>query len=296
MKGTTARSAAIAFATLSAWSTPALLSSPQEGGVPVARRSFDVASVRPSPPGPGAFTAVRFRVQPGGRFVANGATLVELIRYAFDLESYQLLEGGRSNLLRERFDINAVSSTTREDSAALPADSGAMKLMLQNLLAQRFALRVRWEEPEQPVLLLVRAHSDGHLGPGLRSSTLDCANPDARKAQPSGLDCAIKRIDGQLTAAGHRMAAFATYLSRLLGRPVFVRTNLEGAFSIDMTSNSDAIPPVAQSLIPFRSDPSPSNGPALATAMEEQLGLALKPGRERVRMLVIDHVEPPTPN
>jgi uncharacterized protein (TIGR03435 family) len=37
-------------------------------------------------------------------------------------------------------------------------------------------------------------------------------------------------------------------------------------------------------------------GPALFTALEEQLGLKLKPQKDKVETLAIDHIEPPSEN
>ena len=298
MRGTTIGNVGITVATLSILTTLSIFAWAQARPAPIARQSFDVASVRPSGPGQSAFNTRRVRVLPGGRFVATGAPLEELIRFAYALESYQAVDGGPSSLLKQRFDVNATS-----DAADVPDTQPGvirpMNTMVQTLLAERFRLRVRWEEPEQSVLVLVRARPDGTLGPGLRSSTVDCADPESRKAQATldPRDCGINRINGRIQAAGHRMSAFAGFLSRLLQRPVFDRTNLEGTFVIDMTSNSDGIPPIAGPLTPGRVDEtSPSSGPALATAIKEQLGLSLESRREPVPVLVVEHVEPPTPN
>jgi uncharacterized protein (TIGR03435 family) len=86
------------------------------------------------------------------------------------------------------------------------------------------------------------------------------------------------------------IAQLAVMLSNALRRPVIDRTGLTGNFSATLTwtpdtpsQNADA-PPV---------DP---NGPALFTAIQEQLGLKLESSRDPVSVLVIDHLEKPTPD
>jgi uncharacterized protein (TIGR03435 family) len=39
-----------------------------------------------------------------------------------------------------------------------------------------------------------------------------------------------------------------------------------------------------------------ANGPSLFTALQEQLGLRLVPGKDQEQVLVIDHVEQPSPD
>jgi len=259
--------------------------------------AFDVASVRPSPPGPGPFSPIRIRVQPGGRLVATRAGLEELIRFAYSMEIYEAVTADASTLLQSRFDINASSDRTdvREVSSLA---TGSIKLMLQNLLAERFHLRVRWEKREQPTLALVRARPNGTLGSGLRSSRLNCASPASRKSSPAVTgDCQISWIDGRVKANGLGMSAFADFLSRLLQRPVFDRTNLSGPFVIDLVSSSDGIPTPGGAFSRGSIEaPVSNNAPALATALKEQLGLSLELRREPIRALVVEHLEPPSEN
>jgi uncharacterized protein (TIGR03435 family) len=53
----------------------------------------------------------------------------------------------------------------------------------------------------------------------------------------------------------------------------------------------DAPPEVARALAAI--DP---NGPSLFTALQEQLGLRLVPGKDQTEILVIDRVEQPSPD
>jgi len=65
--------------------------------------------------------------------------------------------------------------------------------------------------------------------------------------------------------------------------PVVDHTGLSGTFNIDLTYAPDSS--------------TDSDLPSLYTAIEEQLGLKLKPEKVTVDTLVIDHVDgTPTPN
>jgi len=71
-------------------------------------------------------------------------------------------------------------------------------------------------------------------------------------------------------------------LSSIVTRIVIEKTGLDGAFDIDLVWSRDQAIDTAQ--------------PSMFTALQEQLGLKLESSRGPVEVLVIDHVEPPSPD
>ena len=71
-----------------------------------------------------------------------------------------------------------------------------------------------------------------------------------------------------------------------LGRPVFDRTGLTGAYDIDIRWTPDG----SDGQTP------PGDAPSIFTALQEQLGLKLAPEKDQVEVLVIDKVERPALN
>jgi uncharacterized protein (TIGR03435 family) len=67
-------------------------------------------------------------------------------------------------------------------------------------------------------------------------------------------------------------------------RPVIDRTGLTGDFDVELT------------FAPFNAPAADSTAPDLLTAVQEQLGLKLESTKALVDVLVIDHVERPTPD
>ena len=250
--------------------------------------SFEVASIRPNTSNAavgsvggagGASIAVR-----GKRFVAS-ASLRDIIRYAYQLEPYQALEGG-PRWLDDRFDIQAVIP----DGAA----PGAHRLMLRTLLAERFKLSVRTVTQERPVYELAVARRDGRLGPELKPSTTDCsASPQgvtsAAEYQKLGkpiCDVVIYPFRVTVQGSARTMADLASLLSRapVLGAPVLDRTGLKGSFDFELTYAPER---------PGADAPrGPGDPPSLFVAIEEQLGLRLQRTRGGVDVLVIDRLSP----
>ena len=249
--------------------------------------AFEVASIRPNTSGTAQGQGLA-GPQPGGRFVAIGATLRRLVSGAYD--GMQIV-GGPTWIDSSRFDITARASSE------VPVDD--MRRMLRSLLADRFKLVVHTETRELPVYVLSTARSDRKLGPKLRESDAACAK-EAHNFIPAGPGgppaCGDFRMGARsLIARGMFMPAFAQLLRGRVGRPVLERTGLDGAYDLDLAWFSDLglqqAPPGsagAGELTP--------EGLSLFTALQEQLGLRLQADRGPVDVLIIDSAEPPTPN
>jgi uncharacterized protein (TIGR03435 family) len=166
--------------------------------------------------------------------------------------------------------VEGIGDPTRSDSD-----------LLQVVLRDRFALRVRQESRQFDVYALVLARQDGKLGPGLRPN-IDCTD-EARKRllrlKPGETACGTIRMSaGRISAKGIELLRRGGYLGS--GRPVFERTGLKGYFDLDLEWA-----------------PNPTDdGPSLFTAVQDQLGLKLEPTTAPLDVLVIEHAERPTQN
>lgn len=266
-----------------------------------AAPAFEVASVKPNKSGDGR---VMLGIQPGGRFTATNVPLRMLIRNAYLLQDSQLV-GGPDWITSERFDI--VAKAEGNPAPTQPGTAGPIQLMMRTLLAERFKLTVHQDKRELPIYALVLARSDGRLGPQLRPSTVDCAAMFAARGRSGGPPlappapgerpiCGMRIGPGQMAGGGFPLSQLTTTLSQFVQRIVVDRTGLTGNFDLDLTWTPDQMPqgpppPGAPPLPPI--DP---NGPSIFTALQEQLGLKLDSQRGPVDVLVIDHVEQPSPD
>lgn len=225
--------------------------------------AFDVVSIKSNTSGePGGTN----RAQPG-RYVGINVPVMRLIGIAY--RPIQEFEGGPDWIRTERFDIEAkVDGTPNQQQ---------MQTMLRALLADRFHLVARIEQRQRPVYALTLARRDRKLGPQMQPSKAEC---------PGGPGtCGIRMLDGALSSQGVTMSRLAAELS-FVGRPVVDRSELPGAFEIDLKWTPDTAAAGA-----------PVDGlPSIFTAMQEQLGLKLEPSMGPVEVLVIEGVQRPATN
>src|SRR3984957_1360461 len=144
-----------------------------------ATSSFAGATIKPAAPpatsmgaGGGMRFAIRMGAQGGpgtsdpGQITYSNLPLKNLLVNAFGVKTYQI--SGPSWIDSERFDIVAKvpQGATKDD----------VKLMLQNLLAERFKLTLHREKKDLPMYALVGAKN----GPKMKESPPD--DPDAKDA------------------------------------------------------------------------------------------------------------------
>ena len=246
-----------------------------------AAAQFEVASVKLHT---SADQRVLMVAQPGGRFLAVNIPLRMLIRTAYQLQEDQIV-GGPNWLETDRFDIIAKAADT--PGAANPQ----LLAMLRSLLADRFKLTTHREKRELPVFALERGRRDGTLGMGLRPT----ACPEAAAQPGQSVPCAnVQTGVGSLKMKGMPLNQFTPFLSSSVSRVVVDRTGLSGRYDIDLTWTPEPQgPPAGNEPAPAGGDP---NAISIFTALQEQLGLKLTAVRDMVDVMVIDTLEPPTPN
>jgi uncharacterized protein (TIGR03435 family) len=215
-------------------------------------------------------------------FNAKDAQLWLLIRIAFGAEfsnSGQIVgEPGWSR--EENYDIQArVSETDLGKLRNLNhvQSSQMTQAWLQTVLVDRFKLKFHQEDREGPVYSLVVAKS----GPKLKQ---------ASAGEAGGLTVR----PGQCILKASPLADLAKALtSASIGRIVVDQTGLTGRydFTLNWTPDQGVVPPGRDG-----GPPPNSSWPSIFTAVEEQLGLKLEPGKGTVRTLVIDHIERPSEN
>jgi uncharacterized protein (TIGR03435 family) len=178
-----------------------------------------------------------------------------------------------------RFDIDA--KVTDPDKGTLDKLTDKQKrAMLQAILEDRFLARVHWETREMPIYELVIAKG----GPKFKDTSPESAEGKALTSQRLGKE-SMSINNREMSAYGVRMGALSGYLSQELQRTVVDRTGLTGNY--DFTLKWAPEDPAAENL---------GDKPTMMTALQEQLGLKLQPGRGPVETLVIDHAEMPTEN
>ena len=273
---------------------------------------FEVASIHLGDPG--KFIPPRFGLNidnaptpPGGHFKAD-FTLPVYIEFAYKLmltpeQSDSVLAHLPAWVRSQAFVIEA--------KAPVPDPTkNQVRLMMQSLLADRFKLAVHFETQESPVLALVLAKPDA-LGPRIRPHTQGLAcdakwtappDPSAPTVPPGEWLPTCGGVAGR-NAPDHTvlfgardipMDHIALYLPTLykLGRPVVDQTGLTGTFDFSLQWAPDKSGPL--SFLSASTDD--LEGTPFLDALKEQLGLKLKPAKAAIPVLVIDHIEQPSPN
>jgi uncharacterized protein (TIGR03435 family) len=257
--------------------------------------AFEAASIKETkdlPRGPNAFAP--------DRFSRSYISLVQLLIYVHQVADFQIL-GGPDWVRTTRFTVEA--------KAEGRPTADQMRLMVQRLLEERFALKVHKETRELPRYALVMAREDKRLGPTLKPSKIDCPaivaarGPDYRppigprpwESPRCGLMVGLGGGSMTIMLEGQPISEFVRTLQTNAGRVIVDRTGLTGTFDVvfqtEMTRTN--LPPGLE--LPGATS-TPPEGLSLFTALPEQLGLKLESERGPVDVIVIDSAQMPTPN
>ncbi|HTM05411.1 MAG TPA: TIGR03435 family protein [Vicinamibacterales bacterium] len=261
--------------------TSALLLSSQPSGLAQLEPRFDVVSIKRDTSGN---RALLVGTVPSAAFSAAGATAAFLIRYAYPADD-RMIANLPSWASSDRFVILGKAAGT--------PTAAQVRAMVADVLARRFGLQMHFEARDEDVYALVVANPGQGPKPAFRKTALDCRaiTEASREGRPvpetanGAPPCGMRSSGGVMDVGGLDIATIASTLRSAAGRPVVDRTGLSGEYEFTLTYSASASVSGA-----------PSDAPSIFTALEEQLGLKLEPQRAPVRHVVVDHLEPPTPD
>jgi uncharacterized protein (TIGR03435 family) len=256
------------------WNSSAF-AQPQSRTAANAPPAFEVASIKPSGP-----KSIRdFGGGPGSkdpeRYHANSASLRDLIVHAWKVDYFQI--SSAAPLDRQNFDLMAKvqQGATKEE----------FRLMLQNLLAERFGLKVHMESREFPAYELVVAKT----GPKLKETDPD-DHPSSKDGWPvlpadRPAMATLNTVVGgfwlvRLKAQQEPLSQLAAMLHMDNDRPVVDKTGLTGKYTFALEYAKE---------LPGGAPPdAPPTAPALSTALQQQLGLQLVSKKLPFDVVVVD--------
>jgi len=203
----------------------------------------------------------------GRRVMVEHEPVEAILKFAYGVQDSQIV-GGPEWMKTERWDVSGVPDAA--DKPNLPQ----LQSMMRKLLTERFGLKLHREQREMPVFALMVAKG----GPKMEEST---GNPDAGPSSDGVVSNGIETH--QYTNAS--MPDLALMLTIYGDRPIVDQTGLLGRYSFQLRWTHDETQTTA-----------PDAPPGLFTAMQEQIGLKLKPMRAPADVLVVDAVERPSAN
>lgn len=225
-----------------------------------AQSAFDVASIRPSS-GDVKFERNGIIKASHGTLAMHDVTVSTCVQWAYGTS--QGLISGPSSLRDVHYDI-----TAKTDPAATQQQ---MRVMLQELLRERFKLTFHLEKRELRVYTLVVAKGGSKMHPSAPGGEM------FRENSATGM-----------VARSITMRELADYLSDPLDAPLADATDLPGRydFKIDFTPYVDM----------KQDDVRPDPVAVVNAALKGELGLELVRAKQQMDVTIVDHVEPPSLN
>ena len=251
-------------------------------------QEFDVASFKLNNSKDGVPV---FRPVPDGVRVTY-CTVQNLVAFA-----YGPIQSGERGILgvpkwaaSERYDAEAkVSASDAEMLRSLNPDQREtiFRFMFRTVLADRLNLAVHRETRAIPIFELVLSR---------RGSKMATGKPD----DPSLPNGTLRITRGKIVAAGISMQRLAGVLGVQVQRQVIDSTDLAGTYNFvlewEPEKNSESIQEGVAEQAQQESESNSLSKPSIFAALQEQLGLKLKSTKGQDEILVIDHIERPSPN
>jgi uncharacterized protein (TIGR03435 family) len=230
--------------------------------------SYEVATIKPALPDE-LHPIFDLRAH---QFIATGTSAAELIKIAYNVRGRQLLNGP-SWLDEHKFDIVAVP-----DTPGLPSEDQS-RLMIHKLLTERFHLVSHTGQQDYPVMAL----------------TLDPKGPRPTPSDPNFNmhGNIIGHRDGDdiiYQFSGVTMQQFlALIMNTFQDKQLVDETGLTGIYDITLRMPASAFEGATDKGV------NDGRGPAMVVAAEHA-GFKFVSKKAPIPVVIIDHIDPPTPN
>jgi uncharacterized protein (TIGR03435 family) len=243
--------------------------------------TFDVISMRPSPPPDAHFHVSVSSAPHSSRFEATNLPVKALIQiaYGFDMPVTGAPDWVNSTL----YDIQARSD---EDTDARLAKLTSNEVRLEKrhairaLLTDRLGLTTHLESRNSAIynLTVVKDGTKMKIVPPPAAGEAP-AQPPPADVQAHGSEKGLEFI-----GTNEPMRGICGVLNSQVEAPVVDKTGLTGLYNFTLQFGRDW------------SEANPDSYPSIFTAVQEQLGLKLEAVHETVPNLIIDHITKPTQN
>jgi len=235
------------------------------GQTPAVRPEFEVATMKLNVSGD---TALGFDMLPSGLFRATNTPMSTLFRFAYDV-SDQTMAGAPDWFNNDRYDVAGKA----QPGTPYPV----LRALLQSLLAEQTKLVMHTEPRTMGAYALVVAKSPTKLQSADGTEKTGCIPIGAKGPDADGrhLQC----TNTTMPELAHALPGIAP---AYVDKPVIDQTGLAGAYNFRLDWMGAGQIDSAGGLTMF--------------AALEKLGLKLESKKVAVPVVVIDHVEKPTPN
>lgn len=223
-------------------------------------------------------------------FDARNVTLRAILQEAYQVQANQI-EGPADLLDSFAFDVQVKRDKPASDFPPSKQHMEQIRQALQKLLAEHAGLVLHTETKTLPIYTLEVAEGGSKMQPAPGGEPgMQFHSPVRIGTQQMRMKVGGNQAYG-IAATGISTDDLAQQLSRQLGTPVVNKTGLPGRYQFNLNwSDGNGSPDDSES-----GSGNPS-APSIFTAVQEQLGLKLEPGKAPMQILVIDHLEKPEGN
>jgi uncharacterized protein (TIGR03435 family) len=246
--------------------------------------TFDVVTIRLSPPPDANFRVSVSSLPHSSRFEAKNLPISALLQIAYGYDAPVV--GAPDWVANTFYDIQARSDEATDARLAKLTDNEVRlekRHAIRAMLTERFGLKTHLETRNTAIFDLVVAKG------GVKMQPAPIAPPPADGSAPPPPPPADTQAHGsqhglEFVGSNTPMVAVSAALSTMVEAPVIDKTGLHGVYNYKLDFGRQW------------SERDPDSWPSIFTAVQEQLGLKLEASHQSIPNLVVDHITKPTEN